>query len=291
MALSLLYYIRLIHDLDAHNSNQVSTSCRAFAPTANIAKQNNTKSTTDAAQHEDIPGIVDLAKVFDGCFSLYVNSVIFPLLENSAPKANIFKQSNTGLPGKTDVVNDEDHPAEVSTKLSPTESYQHSFPNGHDRVRVDGEGLLSGYHAVIAFIKAQHPLIQAPTVEELHQVRVRPDVVAETKKCDFETEEINFYLELLAYLLEEWGRTDDRDLDLQLAFYVEPAGPHMLYPEYDAPEKAAWNQNTYLMVWFHSDGASLVNPEDPSLYLGMQKIETMDSDVAKKSTMENWRGN
>jgi hypothetical protein len=180
------------------------------------------------------------------------------------------------------VVNDEDHPAEVSVKLSPTEVYQRTFPNGHSLLRVDSEGLLCGYRAVIASMEAQHPWIQAPTIDELQQIRVRPDVVIETTKCDLETEESNFHVELLAYLLEEWGRTDNRDLDLHLAFYVEPDGPYLIYPNDDAPDE---------MVWNHSDGASWVNPENPSHYSGMKTVETTDSDADKKSTMENWQGN
>jgi len=189
------------------------------------------------------------------------------------------------------VVNDEDHPPKVSVKLSPTELYQRTFPNGHSLLRVDSEGLLCGYRAVIASMEAQHPWIQAPTIDELQQIRVHPDVVIETTKCDLETEESNFHIELLAYLLEEWGRTDNRDLDLHLAFYVEPDGPYLIYPDDDAPDKMVWNHNTWLMVWIHSDGASWVNPENPSHYSGMKTLETTDSDANKKSTMENWQGN
>lgn len=120
-------------------------------------------------------------------------------------------------------------------------AFNEVFSNGYERIPNSGQGLLCAMFAIIGSMQAQLPHCATPTVEQLHKVRLRQDVLAVTEQSLMGKEEDkNFLVEHIAYILQAWSQSDGRGMNILLALYTQGTGPSFVWSGEQGPSQTLW---------------------------------------------------
>ena len=124
--------------------------------------------------------------------------------------------------------------------------YKKAFPYGHETIGNSGEGLYCGFFAVIASMEAQYSTMRPPSVKELEVVRDSHQVQAWAKSLGFD-EVMNFHVEFLAKIFEEWALTINPELSFRLGVYEKHQNGEVLPRLHLLPNDKA------LILWISGD--------------------------------------